>query len=168
MTQGIDAYVRSRSWIPSFLHDDILKYISTTNSASFLHTITENLGNIMNLSSSYIKTIGSYAMNIFGNIFSVAGKIVLFFTLSIFFSLAHFEVRYGITFLFRRIKQSKEKIDEVYTGIATRLKSQLLLCVFIGITSYVGLRILDWIGFVIPQKGVLALLAGIFEIIPYL
>jgi predicted PurR-regulated permease PerM len=168
LTQGIDVYVRSRNWIPSFLHDDILKYISTMDSASLIQGISENLGNIVNLSSSYLKTIGSYAMNIFGNIFFGAGKIVLFFTLCIFFSLSHFEVRNGITFLFRGIKQSKEKIDEVYTGIAARLRSQLLLCVFIGITSYVGLWILDWIGFPLPYKGVLALLAGIFEIIPYL
>jgi predicted PurR-regulated permease PerM len=93
---------------------------------------------------------------------------VLFFTLSIFFSISHFEVKYGITYLFRRVKHSKEKIDEVYGGIASRLRSQLLLCVFIGSTSYVALWILDMIGFAIPQKGVLALLAGIFEIIPYL
>lgn len=139
--------MRTRTWIPDFLHDDILNYLSTTDSTSFLHTITENLGNIVNLSSAYLKIIGSYAVDIFGNIFSIAGKVILFFTLSIFFSLAHFEVKDGITFLFRRVKQSKEKIDEVYGGIATWLKSQLLLCVFIGITSYIGLRILDWIGF---------------------
>jgi predicted PurR-regulated permease PerM len=94
--------------------------------------------------------------------------VVILFTLSVFFSFSHFEVKYGIKYLFRKIPHSKEKIDEVYQGIAARLKSQLILCVFIGLTSYLGLRILDWIGFDLPQKGVLALLAGLFEIIPYL
>jgi hypothetical protein len=72
LTQGIDAYVRGLRWLPNFLHDDILQYIQKTNSASFIRTLTENLGNIVNLSSSYLKTIGAYAMNLFGNIFSVA------------------------------------------------------------------------------------------------
>jgi predicted PurR-regulated permease PerM len=108
-----------------------LKYIKKTNSASLIQAITENLGNIMNLSSSYLKIIGNYAVNIFEGIFSVAGKMVILFTLSVFFSISHFEVKYGIKYLFRKVSKSKEKIDEVYTGIAAWLKSQLILCVFI-------------------------------------
>jgi predicted PurR-regulated permease PerM len=93
---------------------------------------------------------------------------VILFTLCVFFSLSHYEVKYGIKYLTRGIKNSKEKIEESYGGISSRLKSQLLLCVFIGVTSYLALRILELIGFPLPQKGVLALLAGLFEIIPYL
>jgi hypothetical protein len=72
LTQGIDAYVRGLGWLPDFLHDDILQYLQKTNSTSFMHTLTENLGNIVNVSSSYLKTIGAYAMDMFGNLFLMA------------------------------------------------------------------------------------------------
>jgi predicted PurR-regulated permease PerM len=114
LTQGIDAYIRGIKRIPNFLNEEILKYIQKTNSASIIQTVTENLGNIVNLSSLYLKTLGNYAVNIFGSIFSVAGKLVIFFTLSIFFSISHFEVKYIIKYLFRRLPQSKQKVDEVY------------------------------------------------------
>jgi predicted PurR-regulated permease PerM len=168
LTQGIDTYIRNLKRIPDFLNDDLLRYIQKTNSASLIQTITENLGNIVNLSSSYLKTISGYAMNILGGIFSAAGQLVILFTLSLFFSISHFEVKYALKYLFRNIKNSKEKFEEVYSGIAHRLRSQLFLCLLIGITSYIGLRILDWCGIDLPQKGVLALIAGLFEIIPYL
>jgi predicted PurR-regulated permease PerM len=55
--QGIDTYIRGLKRIPDFLNDDILKYIKNTNSASLLQSLTENLGNIVNLSSSYLRTL---------------------------------------------------------------------------------------------------------------
>ena len=73
-----------------------------------------------------------------------------------------------IKHLLRKVKHSQERIEEVYGDVASRLKYQLLLCAFIGVASYIGLRFLSLIGFDLPQKGVLALLAGLFEIIPYL
>lgn len=66
------------------------------------------------------------------------------------------------------MSSSRARIDAAYSGIAIRLKSQLCLCIFIWLASYLGLRILDRIGFSIPQKWTLALLAWLFEIIPYL
>jgi predicted PurR-regulated permease PerM len=168
LTQGIDAYIRGISRLPSFLHDDVLGYIKASNSATLIQTITDNLGNIVNLSSSYLRVIGEYAVNIFGGIFSAAGKLVVLLTLCVFFSLSHYEVKYGLKYLTRRIQHSKEKIEESYGGISSRLRSQLLLCVFIGVASYIALRVLEIMGFALPQKGVLALLAGLFEIIPYL
>ena len=168
LTQGIDAYIRGISRLPSFLHDDILGYIKASNSTTLMQAITGNLGNIVNLSSSYLRTIGEYAVNIFGGIFSAAGRLVILLTLCVFFSLSHYEVKYGLKYLTRGLKNGKEKIEESYAGIASRLKSQLLLCVFIGCATYIALRILEMIGFPLPQKGVLAILAGLLEIIPYL
>ena len=136
MVQGMDVYVRGLRRVPDFLNDDILLYIENTDSASLLQSLMDNLGNIVNLSSSYLKTIGGYAVNIFGNIFSTLGKLIIFLTLSIFFSVSHYEVKYGIKYLFRKTPKSKEKVDEVYEGVASRLKSELLLCLIIGIACY--------------------------------
>jgi predicted PurR-regulated permease PerM len=136
LTQGIEGYIRTSSRIPTFFHDDILAYIQTSSSLSLIQTISDNLGQVVNLTSTYLKTIGEYTVNIFGGIFSIAGKMIILFTLSIFFSLSHYEVKYGLKYLLRRVVTSREKIDAVYEGIASRLKSQLLLCVFIGLTTY--------------------------------
>ena len=168
LSKGFEGYLDTIAWLPGFAKDWLLERVSGSNSADYLQTITANLGNIVNMSSMYLKTIGEYAMNIFGGIFSAAGKVVILITLAVFFSFSHYEVKYRLKYLFRRTQQSKEKIDHVYGGIASRLRSQLLLCLFIGVFTYFGLRVLHRCGIPIPQKEVLALLAGLFEIIPYL
>ncbi|MDR0283221.1 MAG: hypothetical protein LBI53_08305 [Candidatus Peribacteria bacterium] len=66
------------------------------------------------------------------------------------------------------MKHGTEKIDKVYSGVASWLKSQLLLCVIIATMTYAGLRILALIGFNLPQKGVLILIIGLLEVVPYL
>ena len=107
-------------------------------------------------------------MNMVGWIFARAGKMLILLTLSILFSISHFDIKYSLKYLFRRKAKSAEKIEEVYGGIAHRLKAQILLCCVIGITTYIGLWILSWIGMDLPQKGTLALIIGIFEIFPYI
>jgi len=57
LEQGINAYISNIHRIPGFMKGEILDYITTTNATSFMQTLTDNLGNIVNLSSSYLKTI---------------------------------------------------------------------------------------------------------------
>ncbi|MDD2537137.1 MAG: AI-2E family transporter [Candidatus Absconditabacteria bacterium] len=168
LTLGIDGYINQISRLPEFFKENLLQYINKTSSATLLQSISDNLGNIINTSSGYLKILGNYAMNFFGGIFSFVFNLVILFTLCVFFSLSHYDVKYAGKYLLRNIKNSKQKIDDVYGGISAWLKSQFLLCVFIGIASLLGLSLLEIIGISIPQKGELALLAGLFEIIPYL
>lgn len=168
LTLGIDGYINQISRLPEFFKENLLQYINKTSSATLLQSISDNLGNIINTSSWYLKILGNYAMNFFGGIFSFVFNLVILFTLCVFFSLSHYDVKYAWKYLLRNIKNSKQKIDDVYGGISAWLKSQFLLCVFIGIASLLGLSLLEIIGISIPQKGELALLAGLFEIIPYL
>lgn len=115
----------------------------------------------MNIFSSYTKEYAVIFVSIIGNL-------VIFLTLSIFFSLSHFRIKQVLKYYFRDFEQAKEKIDNIYTSVANWLKSQLFLCFFIGITTYLGLHILSLIGYDIPNKGVFAILSGLFEIIPYI
>ena len=62
---GVEGYIDSLSWLPGFIKESLYERISTSNSSDFLHAITANLGNIVNASSAYLKTIGEYAVNIF-------------------------------------------------------------------------------------------------------
>ncbi|GHW02568.1 AI-2E family transporter [candidate division SR1 bacterium] len=167
-TEGLEAYLQSISRLPEFAANELLNYIETTDANSVIAAVSNNLGNIMNISSSYLKLLSGYAMNIVGRLFAGMGKILILLTMSIFFSISHLDVKKNLKYLFRKKANSAKKIEEVYGGVANRLKAQILLCFVIGIATFIGLWILDWIGFDLPQKGTLALLAGIFEILPYL
>ncbi len=166
--QGLEGYLTSLHRLPEFVISEIIRYVSMTDTNSVLQTISNNIGNIMSMSSLYLKLLGGYAMNVVGRLFASLGKVVLFLILSVFFSLSHFEVKNALKYVLRRTKQSRTKIDDVYGGVANWLKAQILMCFVIGVTTYLGLWILHLIGFALPQKGTLAVLAGIFEVLPYL
>ena len=44
------------------------------------------------------------------------------------------------------------KLDRIYKKLGIRLKSQFLLCVFIGVAMYAALWILAIFGIDLPQK----------------
>ncbi|MEI7563596.1 MAG: hypothetical protein WCJ39_08440 [bacterium] len=44
------------------------------------------------------------------------------------------------------------KLERIYKKLGIWLKSQLLLCIFIGLMVYLGLWIISWCGMDIPQK----------------
>lgn len=166
--QGVEGYLRSLTWLPEFIIAEVMRYMSVADTNKLLQTINNNIGSIVAFSSVYLKLFGAYAMNILGWIFAGLGKVMLFFMLSLFFSLSHFQVKNALHYAFRRVKKGKEKIDEVYGGLATWLKAQLLMCLVIGVMTYLGMGILHLLGFSLPQKATLAVLAGVFEVLPYL
>ena len=59
------------------------------------------------------------------------------------------------------------KLERIYKKLGIWLKSQLLLCLFIGVMMYGTLRLLAVFGIDLPQKGSLASIAAMTEIIPY-
>ncbi len=161
-------YIEEASWIPSFLKDELIQWIQNSDSDSVLTVITENIWSIMSTSSGYVKGIAWQALVFFGNIFSIIVDFAIVLTLCIFFSVAHYDIKYGLKYIFRHYTNVLPRIDAAYSGITTWLKSQLFLCFFIGIMSYLWLRALELFGISIPQKWTLAILAWLFEIIPYL
>ena len=60
------------------------------------------------------------------------------------------------------------KIERIYKKLGIWLKSQMLLCLFIGLALYIALWILAAFGIDLPQKWALAAIAAITEIIPYI
>ena len=57
LTQGLTPYIQGLTWIPVFIQDSILEYVASINSADLVHTLTQNIGNIVNLSSTYLKLL---------------------------------------------------------------------------------------------------------------
>jgi len=161
-------YIQWANWIPSFMKDELIQRIQNSDSDSILTVITENIWSIMSTSSGYVKWIAWQALIFFGNIFSIIVDFAIVLTLCVFFSVAHYDIKYGLKYIFRHYTNVLPRIDAAYSGITTWLKSQLFLCVFIWIMSYLWLWILELFGISVPQKWTLAILAWLFEIIPYL
>ena len=122
----------------------------------------------MSASSGYIKTIAWQALIFFWNIFSIIVDFAIVLTLCVFFSIAHYDIKYWLKYIFRHYSNILPRIDLAYSGITTRLKSQLFLCLFIWTMSYLWLWALELFNISVPQKWTLAILAWLFEIIPYL
>ena len=164
----ISEYINQLNWLPAFAKSWIIERIQNSNWDDLLIVIRDNIWSIMSTSSGYVKLIAWQALNIFGNIFTIIADFAIVLTLCIFFSVAHYDVKYTLKYLFRHIASWRSRIDSAYSWIASWLKSQLFLCIFIGLASYLGLRILELFWISIPQKWTLALIAWLFEIIPYL
>lgn len=161
-------YIEELSRMPGFLKEELIQWLQNSNSDSILTVITENIWSIMSTSSDYLKTIAWQALIFFGNIFSIIVNAAIVLTLCIFFSIAHYDIKYALKYIFRHYTNVLPRIDSAYSGITTWLKSQLFLCFFIWIMSYLWLWILEIFGISVPQKLTLAILAGLFEIVPYL
>ena len=56
LQQGVEEYLMGIHWLPEFVVNEMLGYIETADATSLLHTITNNLGNIVSLSTAYLKT----------------------------------------------------------------------------------------------------------------
>ena len=161
-------YIEEANRIPEFMKEELIQWIQNSNSDSILTVITDNIWSIMSTSSDYVKTIAWQALIFFWNIFSIIVDFAIILTLCIFFSIAHYDIKYALKYIFRHYTNVLPRIDSAYSGITTWLKSQLFLCVFIWIMSYLWLRALELFGISIPQKWTLAILAGLFEIVPYI
>lgn len=160
-------YIDESRRIPSFLKDELIQWIQNSNSDSILTVISDNIWSIMSTSSGYVKSIAWQAIIFFGNIFSILVDFSIVITLCVFFSIGHYDIKYALKYVFRHYSNVLPRIDAAYSGITTWLKSQLFLCLFIWIMTYLGLRILELFNISVPQKFTLAILAWLFEIIPY-
>lgn len=161
-------FIHNINRLPWFVKNEIIERVQNSNSDSIIVVIRDNIWNIMSTSSSYVKIIASQALSIFWNIFSRITNLAIVLTLCVFFSIAHYDIKYLLKYIFRHIPSSRSRIDAAYYWITRWLKSQLFLCIFIGLASYVGLRVLEFFWISIPQKATLAVLAWLFEIVPYL
>jgi predicted PurR-regulated permease PerM len=62
----------------------------------------------------------------------------------------------------------KIKLIKIYKKLGMWLKGQIFLCIYIGLIVWFGLWIIAAFGMNIPQKGSLAIIAGITEFLPYI
>ena len=161
-------FIDQISRLPWFMKEQVIERVQNSNTDNLVNVIRDNIWSIMSTSSGYLKVIAGQALSIFWNIFVRIADLAIIITLCVFFSIAHYDIKYMLKYIFRHMSSSRSRIDAAYSGITKWLKNQLVLCLLIWIASYAWLRILELFWISIPQKATLAVLAWLFEIIPYL
>lgn len=143
----------------------------TTNLASNLPNYLQNLGlqkyfneDVINQSISQLGSVPGQIIkagfSLFGNVLNILTVLIFAFYLL----LARDKFDSSLEFLFG--KEKTKGVDTLINILETKLggwaRGQLLLMLSIGVLSYLGFMLLG-----IPYALPLAMLAGIFEIIPY-
>ena len=164
----LTGFVDQINRLPWFMKEQVIQRIQNSNTDNLVIVIRDNIWSILSTSSWYLKVIAWQALSIFWNIFVRIADLAIIITLCVFFSIAHYNIKYILKYIFRHMSSSRLRIDAAYSGITKRLKNQLVLCLLIWVASYAWLRILELFWISIPQKATLAVLAWLFEIIPYL
>lgn len=121
-------------------------------------SLDEALANLTQLASGNVLPVVS---TIFGGLITIMMALVITF----YFSVQESAVRQFIVWLTPKGKEEKtiNIIDKIQSRLGLWLRGQLLLSLIIFVITYVGLKILG-----IQYALVLALLAGFFEVVPYL
>ena len=164
----INWFIEQISWLPGFMKEQVIEWLQNSNTDNLMIIIRDNIWSIMSTSSGYLKIIAWQALSIFWNIFVRIADLAIIITLCVFFSIAHYDIKYALKYIFRHMSSSWSRIDAAYSWITKWLKNQLVLCLLIWLASYAWLRVLELFWISIPEKATLAVLAWLFEIIPYL
>lgn len=145
----------------------------TTSFASFLPTYLENLrinsSIAQDVSKQFVSQLGNLPSQIVGFGLLLISNVISIVTVLIFafyFLLARNKLEKEGFSNFVGTKISKEittTIDELEVRLGGWARGQLALMITVGLFNYIGLRILG-IQFALP----LGILAGIFELIPYM
>lgn len=120
----------------------------------------------LNIDKSVLQSeIGSFSKNIFSitlTLFDNLLTIIFLLVVTFYLLLERDDLVKRISALFlKREEKAGKLIVQIEQKLGAWLRGQLFLSVIIGLVSYIGLMILN-----IPYALPLALLAGIFEIIP--
>ena len=157
---SLDMPIYIKSYIKTLTTDP--KYMQ-----SLQDTLLGSIDTIVKQWTSYAGNAWSLLLWTIKDFASVIFQITLVFTAAILFSVD----QENIIKYINKISHSEEfslKIKKIYTKIWYWLKSQLLLCIFIFVTVYATLLILELFGISIPNKLSLAIISWITEIIPYI
>lgn len=170
-TKTVAEIVAASPWIPWAAKDIILTTLSDPTVVAWVQTkVQANISQIINLGTTYAKDIGNLAVNFLGSFLNFLTQTSIVLTLAVLFSIQKSSVMKFISWLRgeKKYKFAYMKLERIYKKLGIWLKSQFFLCIFIGGGVLLALWILSLFHMNIPQKGSLALIAGITELIPYI
>jgi len=166
----LSGYIQSLDNLPRVMQNYLVEQLASGNSY-VADMILNNLSLLISTGSEYAKSIAAWWVSMVSSLFSFIGQVGLVLTIAVFFSAEKDRVVWFLTH--RIVNQDQmiyrsDKIDVLYNKMWLWLKSQLWLCIYIGLIVYVVLRLLAWIGIDLPNKWALALMAWFTEFIPYI
>lgn len=141
------------------LANNLPLFVEKTNLSSFINedAVKEVISQLSSLPGQIIKV----GISLFGNILSILTVLIFAF----YILLIRDRLDENLEMLFGSVnaKRFVEILNKVESKLGGWSRGQLLLMLIIGVITYVGLLILG-----IPYALPLALLAGIFEIVPFI
>jgi predicted PurR-regulated permease PerM len=121
--------------------------------------LSSGSSSLLNSSAGLISNAWSFTSGLFG------GLVGVFFIAVFSFYLLLEEIRVETGFVSLVPDKYQQRMREFYYAIRSQLgywaRGQLVLCFIIGVLNYIGLSLLG-----VKYAGALALIAGIFEIVP--
>ncbi len=115
--------------------------------------------------SSEMDNLGRSAINVTTKVFGGLFSTITIFVVSLYLLMYEDSFKKSLSSFFAH--DSREKVlltlDEINFKLGAWFRGQVLLCIFIGLLSWIGLTILG-----LPYAVPLALLAGILEVVPTL
>lgn len=167
--QWITSYLVSL-WISEHIATIMKQYIIQQDIINTLQQYVQtNAGTIATTSSNYIQLFWYKTFDVISKTLLTISNISIIIIISLLCSI---EKTYIISLISRIWWSNKViieyNIQKIYIKLWYRLKWQLLLCVYIWLLSYTGLRILWLFWFTIPDKWYLAIIAWLTEFIPYI
>lgn len=170
-SKWITAIINDSRFLSDGIKEYIVDYIANNDVASQLQTsLQKNLSDIVATGQTYISRIWSWFIWFISGFATFFAQFLLFFTLSILFSVDKKNVTNFLSGLGwkDKTKVNKLKIEKVYKNLAVWLKARLLLSLYISITVWITLVIMWWCGVEIPNKLWIAVIAWLLDIIPYI
>jgi len=170
-TKSLVGVITDTTWLPWGLKKTLLDSFSNPAVVSWVQSqLQQNISQIISLWTTYARNIGNTAVSILGSFVSFITQTSIVVTLSVLFSIQKDSVMKFIAGLGweRKYKFIYMKLERIYKKLGIRLRSQLLLCLFIGAALYIALWILMFFGIDLPQKWALAGILAMTEFIPYI
>lgn len=169
-TKSLIGIIKDAHRIPGSIQKALLESFSDPNVVNSVQSqLQQNISQVITMGTSYAKNIGTMAVSAVGSFVNFISQTAIVLTLSVLFSIQKDQVMQFIARLGgeKKYKLVYMKLERIYKKLGIWLKSQLLLCLFIGVMMYGTLRLLAVFGIDLPQKGSLASIAAMTEIIPY-
>lgn len=170
-SKGITTIINDSKFLSDGIKEYIVDYIANNDVAAQLQvSLQKNLSDIVATGQTYISRIWSWFIWFISGFATFFAQFLLFFTLSILFSVDKKNVtNFLSSFWWKdKYKVNKLKIEKVYKNLAVWLKARLLLSLYIAITVWITLVIMWWCGIEIPNKLWIAVIAWLLDIIPYI
>lgn len=170
-TKSLTGIIQDIHRLPWSLKTGLLNSLGDpTVVAGVQNQLEQNIAQMVSVGTTYAKNIGTMAVSAVWSIATFFTQTSIVLTLSVLFS---FQKDAVMKFIARLGGQKKYKfiymkIEKIYKQLGVRLKSQLMLCLFMGVAMYAILWILALFGLDLPQKWALAGIVAITELIPYI